>query len=114
MYRILIRKVLQVVTVFLEIVGKKLNLEIVVRILRAFRKRGGKANLYQLYNHEKIPSSKSTLLKYINIFVDRGLLIRKEGKKVGALQEKIYSLTEDGRKALETGETLLRFFKIPE
>lgn len=87
------------------------NLEIMVRILKAFKKRGGTANLYQLYSQNKIPSSKSTLLKYIRIFVDCSLLEKREGKKVGALQEKIYSLTPKGKEALQKGNGLLKLLK---
>lgn len=83
-----------------------INLRMVVPILEAFRK-GEQRNLYQLYNHNRTPGSKSTLLKYLHEFADKGLLEQKNGRLCGSLQEKIYAMTDKGRIALHHARALL-------
>lgn len=81
-----------------------MNLELITGILEAFRKQKQR-NTYQLYGNPRT-GSKSTLLKYLHLFIDSGLLEVKAGKQVGLLTEKIYTLTEKGKEASELSRKL--------
>ena len=84
---------------------RNVNLRVVNEILKAIQEAGGQKNLYQLFTkNPRRPGSKSTVLKYLHMFVEHDLLIKTNGKKHG---EKIYSLSEKGKEALEYASILL-------
>ena len=88
---------------------RNVNLRVVNEILKAIQEGSGQKNLYQLYtkNPRRPGSSKSTVIKYLRSFVDCGLLEQKDGRQIGALKEKVYTLTPKGKKAFQLSRELL-------
>jgi DNA-binding HxlR family transcriptional regulator len=90
---------------------RPMEIEIILRILRALQKLEGAANFNQLKKQMKKGSSK-THLKYLRFFVANELLEIREGNKRRTLHEKIYVLTEKGKKAYVDAERFGKFLNI--
>ena len=51
------------------------------------------------------------MLKYLKEFTAKGLLEQKDGRQIGTLTEKIYTLTEEGKRAFQLPRQLLEMLE---